>query len=418
MDVVGRLNQYASMLVSGEFDEVNYSTIAVGQISFTTPGTYSWTVPTDILDGITVVAVGGGGGGGGAGNANGKGGGGGGALAYVNKISVTPGETLTVRVGTGGQPGIVPTSTASDGGNSYVKRGAISLVEAGGGKKGNDISLDGNFNGGLGGTVIVGAGGSGGSGGPGSSGGGGGGGGAGGYSGNGGAGSGAPGVGGGGGGGGFGNIESFGGGGVGILGQGANGTAGNSIIGGGGGSGGENGSNTGSAGSVLVGGGKYGGGGGGGADSSGRYGNVGGSGAVRILWGLGDYRQFPATNTQVDNLSGTYAKAGVSGLGTYTALEFKENIGITTTLTANVFAPYDPIYDEFAGVLFGPGQGTFMRQELNGNVIVYNEIDEIGLSTSYNITPQSLSINEGGVVTFSIAANNVPDGTQIYYEIV
>ena len=108
----------------------------------------------------------------------------------------------------------------------------------------------------------------------------------------------------------------------------------------------------------------------------------------------------------------------VSGLGTYYSSEFNENIGITTTLQANVFAPYDPIYDEFGGVLFGPGQGTFMRQITDKSVIVYNEIDEIGLSTSYNITPQSLSINEGDTVTFIINANNVPDGTQIYYEIV
>jgi hypothetical protein len=59
-------------------------------------------------------------------------------------------------------------------------------------------------------------------------------------------------------------------------------------------------------------------------------------------------------------------------------LEFKENVGVgTTTLRANVFAPYQIVDDEFAGVLFGPGQGTFMRQELTGNVIVYNEINEI-----------------------------------------
>jgi len=380
MPVVGRLDQFGSMIVTGEFDEVNYI-VSAGQSSFITPGTYSWTVPTGV-DTISVVTVGGGGGGGGAGGSAGKGGGGGGALAYVNSISVTPGETLTVGVGTSGQPGIVPTSTASAGGNSYVKRGAISLVEAGGGQKGNDTILDGNNNGGAGGTVIVGTGGTGGTGGAGNNGFGGGGGGAGGYSGNGGNGGGNggnpgnPGIGGAGGGGGSDSAFSNGGGGVGILGQGVSGIA--APIGnvGNGGSGGQNGSNTGTGGSILVGGGKYGGGGGGGSDSSNRYGNVGGVGAVRIIWGLGAYRQFPATN--VGDLTETYAKAGVSGLGTYTALEFKENVGVgTTTLSANVFAPYDPIYDEFGGVLFGPGQGTFMRQELTGNVIVYNEIDEI-----------------------------------------
>jgi len=108
----------------------------------------------------------------------------------------------------------------------------------------------------------------------------------------------------------------------------------------------------------------------------------------------------------------------VTGFGTYYSSEFFENVGVAVTLTANVFAPYDPIYDEFAGVLFGPGQGTFMRQELTGNGIVYNEINEIGLSSSYSITPQSLSINEGDTVIFTINATNVPDGTEIFYEIV
>ena len=67
----------------------------------------------------------------------------------------------------------------------------------------------------------------------------------------------------------------------------------------------------------------------------------------------------------------------ITGLGTYYASEFSENVGIATTMTANVFAPYDLVYDEFAGVLYGPGQGTFMRQNTDKSVIVYNEIDEI-----------------------------------------
>ena len=390
MPVIGRLDQFGSMMVTGEFNEIGYSTISVGQSSFTTPGIYSWTVPTGV-DTISVVTVGGGGGGGGAGSEYGKGGGGGGALAYVNHISVTPGETLTVGVGTSGQPGIYNNvSIASSGGNSFIKRGGIlgtSLVEAGGGKKGNDLTLDGNQNGGAGGTVIVGNGGNGGSGGSGTGNGSGGGGGAGGYSGNGGDGAtgvsaGANGSGGGGGGGGYQTVSASGGGGVELLGQGSNGLGGainNLVAGGGGGSGGQTGSTAG--GSVLVGGGNFGGGGGGGADASTRNGNVGGSGAVRIIWGLGVRRQFPATNTA--DLSGTYAKAGISGLGTYTALEFSENVGTAITIKANVFPPYNTLYDEFAGVLYGPGQGTFMRQELTGNVVVYNEIDEIGLDPIY-----------------------------------
>jgi len=67
----------------------------------------------------------------------------------------------------------------------------------------------------------------------------------------------------------------------------------------------------------------------------------------------------------------------ITGFGTYYASEFSENVGIGTTLFANVFPPYDIVYDEFAGVLYGPGQGTFMRQNTDKSVIVYNEIDEV-----------------------------------------
>lgn len=66
----------------------------------------------------------------------------------------------------------------------------------------------------------------------------------------------------------------------------------------------------------------------------------------------------------------------ITGLGTYYASEFSENVGVTT-IVANVFPPYDIVYDEFAGVSYGPGQGTFMRQNTDKSVIVYNEIDEI-----------------------------------------
>jgi hypothetical protein len=49
----------------------------------------------------------------------------------------------------------------------------------------------------------------------------------------------------------------------------------------------------------------------------------------------------------------------------------------TFALSANVFAPYDIVYDEFGGTLFGAGQGRYMRQNTDKSVIVYNEIDEV-----------------------------------------
>ena len=66
----------------------------------------------------------------------------------------------------------------------------------------------------------------------------------------------------------------------------------------------------------------------------------------------------------------------ITGLGTFFSAEFSENVGVTT-LTANVFRPYDIISDEVAGVLYGPGQGTYMRHLTDKSVIVYNQIDEI-----------------------------------------
>lgn len=67
----------------------------------------------------------------------------------------------------------------------------------------------------------------------------------------------------------------------------------------------------------------------------------------------------------------------ISGLGTYFSSEFIENVGIGTTLTANVFPPYDLVYDDFGGTLFGSGQGRYMRQNIDKSVVVYNEIDEV-----------------------------------------
>jgi subtilisin family serine protease len=294
--------------------------------SFTSAGTYSFIVPRGI-NSVSVVAVGGGGGG-----ANGDGsGGGGGGLGYKNNITVVPGNSYTVVVGSGG--------TNSSGGDSYfssntiVKGGggtggttfpSISGGTQAGGAGGNYVG-DGGGNGGLGGslddwTVLQYAGGQGGAGG-----------GAGGYSGNGGRGgngsststlgtAATAGSGGGGGGGGAGagiyqtgngTGAGAGGGGVGIFGQGSNGTAGTNNVGspigdgtpGGGGSGGDTGGdniNPFTGGDTGGAGGAYGGGGGGGngrynSGSNGGVGGVGGSGAVRIVW-PGTTRQFPTTS--------------------------------------------------------------------------------------------------------------------------
>ena len=103
-----------------------YNPEARDQQEFPTPGTYSFTVPTGVTS-ICAVAIGGGGGG--ASDVNDGGGGGGGGLQYRNDITVTPGETLTVVVGSGGASGV----NAATGGPSGLYRSGTQLVYATGG---------------------------------------------------------------------------------------------------------------------------------------------------------------------------------------------------------------------------------------------------------------------------------------------
>jgi hypothetical protein len=85
----------------------------------------------------------------------------------------------------------------------------------------------------------------------------------------------------------------------------------------------------------------------------------------------------PTTTTAINRVLASTTNTNITGLGTYYSSGFDENVGFTTFLPANVFAPYDPVYDEFSGTSFGAGQGRYMRQNTDKSVIVYNEIDEI-----------------------------------------
>ena len=245
-----------------------------GQQAYTTPGTFSWVAPAGVTS-VCVVCVGGG-------SYQSAGG-----LGWKNNITVVPGNTYSVRVGTASpfeysnaqSSYFISDATVSGGGGVWQSSGGT-FVGTGGGNGGGS---SGN----------LGAGG------------------AGGYTGNGASPPGTynvNGLAGAGGGGGSGALVfdggqdaySGGGGGVGILGQGANGAGGvrsGAVAGGGGGgSGGGNGSTA----TVYYGpgnGGLYGGAGGGGLNISEgvNYFQLGSAGAVRIIWGAG--RAFPATNT-------------------------------------------------------------------------------------------------------------------------
>jgi len=264
-----------------------------GQIELTIPGTTTWTAPEGVRS-ICVVCVGGGGGGSASGGSGGAGGGGGG-LGWKNNITVNPGQSYTVAIGSSGARGI---SIGSDGGDSYfISTGTV----AGFGGRGATSATVG----GTGGSFVGDGGGSGGNSTTSSTSSASAGGGAGGYSGNGGNANldatGSPGSGGGGGaGGGGGSQDAAGaGGGVGILGEGTSGTGGtftgSDATSGGGGSGGADGSALPGATSRPSTGGAF-GGGGGGAELLDEHG-PGGNGAVRILWGVG--RSYPSNAANV-----------------------------------------------------------------------------------------------------------------------
>ena len=125
----------------------------------------------------------------------------------------------------------------------------------------------------------------------------------------------------------------------------------------------------------------------------------------------------PTLGTIISRVLASTTNTNITGLGTYYSSGFDENVGFTTFLPANIFAPYDLVYDDFGGTLFGAGQGRYMRQNTDKSVIVYNEIDEIGFTPSYRIFSSATSVNEGSSVTFTANANNVETGTALYYDI-
>jgi hypothetical protein len=264
-----------------------------GQTLYSSPGTYTFTVPARVAT-LSAVSIGGGGGGSYVWS---YGPGGGGGLAWSRDIAVTPGETFTVVVGSGGN-GWTYNEGSGVGYNSYLQRNSGGQVICRGWGSGQGGP---NSNGGASGGFDytgTGGGGRGGytnwrwdySGG-----------GAGGYAGRGGEGTWGynPGY---GGGGAAGTTYSSywgtpAGGGTGIYGQGSDGVGRGSGRGGGGGSGG----GTGGDGEPYhyygrydINGGLY-GGGAGGSGSAWYGGGYGGGGGVRIIWGPN--RFYPNTNT-------------------------------------------------------------------------------------------------------------------------
>jgi hypothetical protein len=105
-------------------------------VSFTLPGTYTWTVPAGVTS-VQVVAAGGGGGGGGISGTHAGLAGGAGALV-TSTLAVAAGQVFNIVVGAGGGAGATPPDGScgaggGGGGASSVDAGSTGQVIAGGG---------------------------------------------------------------------------------------------------------------------------------------------------------------------------------------------------------------------------------------------------------------------------------------------
>lgn len=127
---------------------------ASGSSNYTSAGTYSFTVPAGVFSINTTVIGGGGGGGGcdGGGDSHVGGGGGSGGISS-SSLSVTPYETLSITVGSGGHRASVYFNTwiftndyygrnAGSGTNSYISRSGSTLIQATAGAGGGGSSGD------------------------------------------------------------------------------------------------------------------------------------------------------------------------------------------------------------------------------------------------------------------------------------
>jgi hypothetical protein len=122
---------------------------AQNQVTFTTVGAQTWTVPENVTS-ISVLVIGGGGGGPDQARAGGAGGGGG--LAYANNITVVPGTTYNLFVGAGGTNGTLNTGSSGTAGSASWFNTSAYLF-ANGGTNGTASGLTSGTSGGGGGAA-------------------------------------------------------------------------------------------------------------------------------------------------------------------------------------------------------------------------------------------------------------------------
>ncbi|WP_336634187.1 hypothetical protein [Lysinibacillus fusiformis] len=172
--VIGKTIGTENGIVSGALDIKPVH----GRQEYITPGIYNFTVPAKVTS-LQYLVIGAGGGGGGGGyyeslNKGGGAGGGGGGAWNIGTLAVSPGQVLSVAIGTGGKGGTGGiNSTGSDGSGTRGYDGTQSTLAtllASGGKGGDYGGFDISGWGGAGGITGGGYGGPGGQGGRGSNG--------------------------------------------------------------------------------------------------------------------------------------------------------------------------------------------------------------------------------------------------------
>jgi len=128
-------------------------TYSVGSSLYNTPGNHNWDQGTDCPSDVTSVSIVGIGGGGGAS----LGGGGGGSLSYINNISVSAGQRISITVGAGGSYSSTSSAAQNGGTTTVIRVGSpnVYLINAGGGGGGSSTAITHNYagNGGGGGAA-------------------------------------------------------------------------------------------------------------------------------------------------------------------------------------------------------------------------------------------------------------------------
>ena len=117
----------------------------ISTVTYPTAGSYSYVVPAGVTQIVTTVVGAGGGGGGSVFSGDGHGAANGGSGGYYTNqtVAVTPGETLSVTVGSGGVGVATGAGTQGGrGGTSSLNRGVTALFEATGGYGGNGVTGD------------------------------------------------------------------------------------------------------------------------------------------------------------------------------------------------------------------------------------------------------------------------------------